>query len=115
MKTRRAGVQVAMATLMLGFVLWLMAAPAYAHDGPHDVDCGDTGIIIEGGQPSPFSLPAQVGETFKVEPDAVLTIRGINMPDNAVLHWGLQGLGTELAGKDVQFTSGVTTISVDEI
>ena len=101
-----------MATLLLMSVLWLIASPAYAHDGPHNIDCGGPEIIIEGGQPPAFTLPAQSDETLEVDPQAVLTIRGIAMPADASLHWGVQGLGTELAGKDLQFTSGVTTINV---
>ena len=112
LNTRRAGAQFAVATLLLMSVLWLIASPAYAHDGPHNIDCGGPEIIIEGGQPPAFTLPAQSDETLEVDPQAVLTIRGIGMPADASLHWGVQGLGTELAGKDLQFTSGVTTINV---
>ncbi len=71
-------------------------------------------IIIEGGQPSSFTLPSHVDETIEIEPDAVLTIRGVDLPVDAVLHWGIQGLGTELAGKDLQFMSGVTTVNVSD-
>lgn len=95
-------------------VLWLMAPPALAHDGPHNIDCGGAQIIIEGGQPSPFTLPAQVDETIEIDPEAVLTIRGVDLPTDASLHWGLQGLGAELAGKDVQLSSGVTKINVED-
>ena len=101
-----------MATLLLIAVLWLVAPQAYAHDGPHDIDCGDSQIIIEGGQPSPFSLPSQAHETLDIEPGAVLTIRGVDLPAGVSLRWGVQGLGTELAGKDLQFSSGVTMINV---
>lgn len=90
--------------------VWLIAPPAYAHDGPHG--CGGPEIIIEGGNPSPFTLPLQADESIEIEPDAVLTIRGVNLPVDARLHWGVQGLGAELAGKDVQISSGVTTIDV---
>lgn len=34
------------------------------------------------------------------------------MPADVSLHWGIQGLGTELAGKDLQLTSGTTKINV---
>ena len=112
MNTKRAGAQFATATVLLMAVMWLMAPQAYAHDGPHNIDCGAPEIIIEGGQPSSFTLPSQVHETLKIEPDAVLTIRGIDLPVDTSLHWGIQGLGTELAGKDLQFTSGVTTVDV---
>ena len=90
--------------------VWLVAPPAHAHDGPHG--CGGPEIIIEGGNPSPFTLPLQADESIEVEPDAVLTIRGVNLPVDARLHWGVQGLGSELAGKDVQISSGVTTLDV---
>ena len=101
-----------MATLFLTAALWLMTPQAYAHDGPHNVDCGGPQIVIEGGQPSPFTLPAQADETLKIEPGAVLTIRGVDLPADTSLHWGIQGLGTELVGKDLRFTSGATTIKV---
>ncbi len=101
-----------MATLLLIAVLWLMAPQAYAHDGPHNIDCGGPQIIIEGGQPSSFTLPSQADETLEIEPGAVLTIRGIDLPAGVSLRWGVQGLGTELAGKDLRFSSGVTTVNV---
>lgn len=98
------------AVLLLMAVLWLTAPSAHAHEGTHG--CGGPEIIIEGGQPSPFTLPSQADETIKIDPDAVLTIRGVNLPVDAKLHWGVQGLGTELAGKDIQIAYGVTTINV---
>ncbi|NQW23473.1 MAG: hypothetical protein HQ475_08530 [SAR202 cluster bacterium] len=113
-KAGKTGVQLAFAILLLMGALWLIAPPAYAHEGEHDSDCGGPEIIIEGGQPASFSLPSQAGGTIEIDPDAVLTIRGENLPADASMHWGLQGLGTELAGEDVQFTSGVTTINVAE-
>ena len=91
-------------------IIWLVAPSAYAHDGPHG--CGGPEIVIEGGNPSPFTLPAQAEEKIEIEPDAVLTVRGVNLPVDARLHWGIQGLGTELAGKDVAISTGVTTINV---
>lgn len=112
MNTKRVGAQFALATLLLMAALWLMAPQAYAHDGPHNIDCGDTKIIIEGGQPPSFTLPSQAHETLDIEPGAVLTIRGIDMPADVSLRWGIQGLGTELAGKDLNFSSGVTTVNV---
>ncbi len=92
--------------------LWLIAPPALAHEGTHADDCGGPQIVIEGGQPSPFTLPDQGDQTIEIDPDAVLTIRGINLPADATLHWGVLGLGTELAGKDLNLSSGVTTINV---
>ena len=101
-----------MAALLLMAAFWLMTPPVSAHDGSHDTDCGGPQIIIEGGNPSPFTLPNQGDETLEIDPDAVLTIRGIDLPADATLHWGVRGLGTELAGKDVDISSGVTTINV---
>ena len=97
---------------MLLAVPWLPASPAHAQDGPHNVDCGGPEIIIEGGQPSPFTLPSQTDETLDIAPGAVLTVRGVGLPVDASLHWGLLGLGTELAGRDLQLNSGVATIDV---
>ena len=97
--------------------LWLMALmapPVLAHDGPHNLDCGGPQIILEGGQPSPFTLPAQVDETLNPDPEAILTIRGVDLHADASLHWGRQGLGTELAGKDVEFSSGVVTVNIGD-
>ena len=88
-------------------VVWLITPSTYAHEGSHG--CGGPEIVIEGGNPSPYTLPIQGDETFEVEPDSVLTIRGVNLPVDARLHWGVQGLGTELAGKDIQISNGVTT------
>ena len=93
-------------------VLWLPAPTVYAQDGSRDADCGGPQIIIEGGEPPRFTLPSQVGETIEIEPDAVLTIRGVDLLSNSVLHWGVQGLGTELAGKDLRFTSGLTKVDL---
>ena len=101
-----------MAILLLMAVSWLMAPPVSAHDGSHDTDCGGPQIIIEGGNPSPFSLPNQGDETLEIAPEAILTIRGINLPADAALHWRVRGLGAELAGKFVDISSGVTTINV---
>ena len=98
--------------MLLMAVVWLMAPPVHGHEGPHG--CGGPEIVIEGGNPSPFTLPLQSDETIEIEPDAVLTVRGINLPVDARLHWGVQGLGSELAGKDVQISSGVTTINVSD-
>ena len=89
---------------------WLIPPPIYAHDGPHG--CGGPEIVIEGGSPSPFILPLQADEVVQVEPDADLTITGVNLPMDTLLHWGVQGLGLELAGKNLQLSSGVTTINV---
>ena len=91
-------------------VVWLITPTAYALEGSHG--CGRPEIVIEGGNPSPYTLPSQGDETFEVEPDYVLTIRGVNLPVDARLHWGVQGLGTELAGKDIQISNSVTTITV---
>ena len=101
-----------MATLLLTAVLWLVTPTVHGQDGPHDTDCGGVQIIIEGGEPPQFTLPSQVGETIETRPDGVLTIRGVDLPADAVLHWGVHGLGTELVGKDLKFTSGVTTVKV---
>ena len=95
-KARTAGAQFAVTALILMAALWLIAPPALAHEGTHTDDCGGPQIVIEGGQPSPFTLPDQSDETIEIGPDAVLTIRGINLPAGASLHWGVQGLGTEL-------------------
>ena len=94
--------------------IWLMAPAAYAHDGLHNLDCGGPQIVIEGDQPSPFTLPTQADKTLDIEPDATLTIRGIDIPEDASLHWGVQGLGLEIAGKDVQFATGVATINISD-
>jgi hypothetical protein len=112
--TTKAHVQFGIATLILMAALWLMAPAAYAHDGTHNLDCGVPQIVIEGGQPSPFTLPAQADQTLDIEPDAILTIRGIDIPDDASLHWGVQGLGAEIAGKDVQFATGIATIDISD-
>ncbi|SVA69927.1 uncharacterized protein METZ01_LOCUS122781, partial [marine metagenome] len=112
LKNSTAGSQFVLAALVLMSALWLMASSSYAHDGPHTGDCGGPQIIIEGGQPSSFTLPDQGDETIEVDSDAILTIRGINLPADASLHWGVLGLGTELAGKDLELSSGVTTINV---
>jgi hypothetical protein len=42
---------------LVAVVMGMMASPASAHDGSHDTDCGGPQIIIEGGNPSPFTLP----------------------------------------------------------
>ena len=110
----QATTQFVVTALLLIAVLWLMAPPAYAHDGPHNLDCGGPQIIIEGGQPSPFTLPAQADSTLEIEPDATLTIRGVDMPADPSMRWGVQGLGSELAGKDVGFASGVASIDVSD-
>lgn len=101
-----------MATLLLMGVLWLVVPTVHGQVGPNDTDCGGVQIIIEGGQPPQFTLPSQIDETIEVASDAVLTIRGIDLPADAVLHWGVQGLGTELVSRDLQFSSGVTTVNV---
>ena len=49
--------------------------------------CGPTRILVEGGTPSPFVLPAAAGETLVVEPDAVLRVRVEEPPDDAKLRW----------------------------
>jgi rhodanese-related sulfurtransferase len=49
--------------------------------------CGLTRILVEGGSPSLFVLPAADGETLVVEPDAVLRIRVEEPPDDAKLRW----------------------------
>jgi len=89
LSTTRSGVQIGLAILLLITVFWLMASPASAHDGSHDTDCGGPQIIIEGGNPSPFTLPTQGDETLEIDPEAILTIRGINLPADATLHWGI--------------------------
>lgn len=96
------------------WLMTLMAPPVLAHDGPHNLDCGGPQIILEGGQPSPFTLPAQADQTIKLDPEAILTIRGVDLPADASLHWGIQGLGTELAGKDVEFSSGAATVNIGD-
>ncbi len=101
-----------MAFALVLAVVWLITPSTYAHEGSHG--CGGPEIVIEGGNPSPYTLPIQGDETFEVEPDSVLTIRGVNLPVDARLHLGVQGLGTELAGKDIQISNGVTTINVAE-
>ncbi|PKB71457.1 MAG: hypothetical protein BZY87_05255 [SAR202 cluster bacterium Io17-Chloro-G6] len=93
-------------------VLWLVAPTVHGQDGPQDTSCGGAQIVIEGGAPPRFTLPSQVGETLDIAPNAVLTIRGVDLPADTVLHWGVRGLGTELAGKDLRFTSGATTLNV---
>jgi hypothetical protein len=98
------------AFVLLLAVVWLLAPPTFAHEGPHG--CGGPEIVIQGGNPSPYILPIQGDQKFEVEPDAVLTVRGVNLPVDARLHWGVQGLGAELAGKDIQIANGVTTINV---
>ncbi len=110
--TTKATSLICVSALLLMTTIWLAAPPAHAHDGPHG--CGGPEIIIQGGNPSPFILPIQADESIEIEiePDAVLTIRGINLPVDTRLHWGVQGLGSELAGKDVQISAGVTTIDV---
>ncbi len=112
LKYKSGAVHFTLATLFLIAALWLIAPPASAHEDSHEVDCGGPQIIVEGGKPSRFTLPAQGDETIEIGPDAVLTIRGIDLPADASLHWGVQGLGTELTGKDVLLSSGVTTINV---
>lgn len=106
--------QFGIAILLLMAAIWLMAPTAYAHDGPHNLDCGGPQIVIEGGQPSPFTLPTQAEETLDIQPDATLTIRGVDVPNDASLHWGVQGFGAEIAGKDVQFVTGVATINISD-
>ena len=112
MNTKRTGAHFAIATLLLAAVQWLVAPTVHGQDSPFDIDCGGVQIIIEGGEPPQFTLPSQVDETIEVAPDAVLTIRGVDLPADPVLHWGAQGLGMELVGKDLQFTSEVTTVDV---
>ena len=110
----RANAHLTVATLVLMAAIWLAAPSALAHDGPHNLDCGGPQIVIAGGQPSPFTLPAQADTTLEIEPDATLTIRGADMPVDPSMRWGVQGLGSELAGKDVGFASGEASIDVSD-
>ena len=110
----RANAHLTLATLVLMAALWLVAPPAYAHEGSHNLDCGGPQIVIEGGFPSPFTLPNQADTTLEIEPDATLTIRGVDMPTDPSMRWGVQGLGSELAGKDVEFASGKASINVSD-
>ncbi|MBM4406258.1 MAG: hypothetical protein FJ039_08790 [Chloroflexi bacterium] len=61
------------------------AAAAAAPQAPAN-DCGNTRVLISGGSPDPFILPAQAGQKAEVEKDATLTVRvenprpGIDLP-----------------------------------
>ena len=112
MNPTKAATHLASSALLMMTVLWLMAPTIHGQDGQLNVDCSGSQIVIEGGEPPQFTLPSQTGETINMSPDAVLTIRGINLPTDTVLHWGIRGLGTELASTDLRFTSGVTTVNV---
>ena len=59
-------------------------------------DCGTARIIIEGGEPSPFVLPDDAGETLRVDPDATLLFSGEELPDNATIRLGVQSLGVDI-------------------
>jgi len=110
----RFAVHFTITTLVLMAALWLIAPQAQAHEGPHDLDCGGPQIVIEGGQPSPFTLPTQGDETLNIEPDSTLTISGVDMPASPSMRWGVQGLGSELASKEIQFASGAASINVSD-
>jgi len=114
MTISKASAHFTFAALILMATLWLIASEARAHEGSHDLDCGGPQIVIEGGRPSPFTLPAQADTTLNLEPDATLTIRGVDMPTDPSMRWGVQGLGSELASKDVDFTSGTAAIDVSD-
>ncbi|MCS4559116.1 hypothetical protein L9G74_22100, partial [Shewanella sp. C32] len=72
-------------------------------------------VFIEGGQPSPFILPDFAGEKLRVDPTTVLDIRAENIPPGARLNWGLRGLGTKLASKDLDIGSGVVQVRIADI
>jgi hypothetical protein len=74
MITAKTGAQLGLSTLFLMAALWLIAPAALAHECTHTDDCGGSQIVIEGGLPSPFTLPDQGDETIEIDPDAVLTI-----------------------------------------
>ncbi len=73
--------------------------------------CGPTRVLVEGGSPSPFILPAADGETLVVEPDAVLRVRVEDPPDNARLKWSGGRLFGDIgsATRDI----GTTPIEID--
>ena len=110
----RVIVHFGLATVLLMAALWLIAPTGYAHDGPHNLDCGGPQIVIEGGQPSPFTLPSQADEILEIHPEATLIIRGVDMPADPSMRWGVQGLGSELAAKVVRLTSGEASINVSD-
>ena len=112
MNTAKSCTALGISTLLLMAVLWLMAPAAYAHEGSHDDDCGGPQVVIEGGLPSPFTLPSQAEQKIEIDPDAVLTIRGIDLPADASFHIGVQGFGAELAGENYVLTSGTVTVNV---
>lgn len=114
MHPTKAATHFALPVLLLIALLWLMAPTVHGQDGPGGIDCGGAQVIIEGGAPPQFTLPLQIGETIEIAPSAVLTIRGVDLPAETVLHWGIRGLGMELASKDLRFTSGVTTLNASD-
>ena len=87
---------------------------AHAHKGSHNLDCGGPQIIIEGGLPSPFALTARPEATLEIESDATINIKGVDMPANPSIHWGVQALGSELARYDVGIASGPDPITVSD-
>lgn len=73
--------------------------------------CGTSRVIIEGGDPSPFVLPDNAGDTLKVDPQAVLLVRGENLPPNSTLRLGLSGIGVGL-NREIG-PVGTTPVSID--
>lgn len=66
------------------------AAAAAAPQAPSS-DCGNTRVLISGGSPDPFILPAQAGQKAEVEKDATLTVRVENPRPGMAVRWSVDG------------------------
>lgn len=71
----------------------LGASTAAAAPAPQSLsgDCGNTRVIISGGTPDPFILPAQAGQKAEVDKGATLTVRVENPRPNMSVRWAIEG------------------------
>jgi hypothetical protein len=91
--------------VLLAYLVMVATASA------QEAGCETSRIIIEGGNPSPFVLPDNAGETLRLNPTTVLKVSGENFPPNATIRWSLSGIGVTI-DQEIR-PVGTTPASVD--
>jgi hypothetical protein len=103
-------VRCGLALAAAGVALLLGASTAAAAPAPQSLsgDCGNTRVIISGGTPDPFILPAQAGQKAEVDKGATLTVRVENPRPNMSVRWAIEGgFGLRFTRHDPVPASGI--------
>jgi len=104
----RVRVHAAVLTALLFTLLAALAPLPAIAQGP---ECGGARVVLEGGSPSPFTLPQMAGRTLTADPEQPVTLRGENVPPGAQFRLSVAGLGG-LVGITRDVSAGVTTIRI---